>query len=147
MSIATAFTFLSKVFGKFSATFSLFFLALAGSYYLGIINQMVFNAFFIVLLIMLLVDVSISFYINQDRKIMLAKQENLFIKVNYGEYRKTRVKNKEKTTEEHLKDLGIGAAADVVKVVSTKISRRDKRAALKAEIDKIEAEILEETKN
>ncbi len=142
MSIATAFTFLSKVFGKFSATFALFFLALAGSYYLGIINQMVFNIFFIGLLIMLLIDVTISFYINQDKKIMLAKQEIFYIKDNYVEYRKTIVKVK--STEEHLKDLGMGAAADVVKVVSTKISRKDKKAALKAEIERITADIQEE---
>ncbi len=145
MSIATAFTFLSKVFGKFSATFALFFLALAGSYYLGIINQMVFNIFFIGLLIMLLIDVTISFYINQDKKVMLAKQEIFYIKDNYVEYRKTIVKAK--STEEHLKDLGVGAAVHVVKVASEKLSKRDKRAALKAEIEKIETKILEETKN
>ena len=139
MSIATAFTFLSKVFGKFSATFALFFLALAGSYYLGIINQMVFNIFFIGLLIMLLIDVTISFYLNQDKKIMLAKQEIFYIKDNYVEYRKTIVKAK--STEEHLKDLGMGAAADVVKVVSEKLSRKDKKAALKAEIERITADI------
>ena len=142
MSIATAFTFLSKVFGKFSATFALFFLALAGSYYLGIINQMVFNIFFIGLLIMLLIDVSISFYINQDKKVMIAKQEIFYIKANYIEYRKTLVKAK--STEEHLKDLGVGAAADVMKVVSEKLSRKDKKAALKAEIERITADIQEE---
>ncbi len=142
MSITTAFTFLSKVFGKFSATFALFFTALAGSYYLGIINQLVFNIFFIGLLIMLLVDVSISFYLNQDKKIMLAREETKYIRTNYKEFRKTL--SKEKSTEDHLKDVGLGAAAQIVKVASTKLSKKEKKAELKAKLDKIDAEILAE---
>lgn len=139
MSIATALTFLSKVFGKFSATLALFFVALAGSYYMGIINELVFMIFFIGLLIMLFIDVGISFFLSQRKKIKIAGKEDQYIDENYLAYRESLKRKKASTITGDLTDIAIGIGGKVVDAIKPRKETDDERIArLKAELREIE---------
>lgn len=141
MSIATAFTFLSKVFGKFSATFALFFAALAGSYFMGIISEFVFFVFFIGLLVMLFIDVGISFYLSQHKKVKLALKEESYIDENYIEYRESlKRKKKADTPSEMAKDIGISAVTKIAEAIKPKKEGdEEKRERLKEELIALES--------
>ena len=141
MSIATAFTFLSKVFSKFSATFALFFGALAGSYYMGIINEFVFFVFFIGLLVMLFIDVGISFYLSQHKKIKLAFKEEKYIDENYIAYRESlQKKKKTETPTDIIKDIGVAVGSGIGDLLRPKKETdAEKKERLEKELKNLES--------
>lgn len=132
MSLSTVFTFLSKAFAKISIAFSLFFVVLAASYYFGVISDTVFNILFLGILIMVFIDVIITFVLAKDKAFFLHGLEKKDIRDNYQEWKKSQIKIKkaEDTTEGLIKGLGLETATKVIKAI-----KKEKKVETATDLD------------
>lgn len=141
MSLSTVFTFLSKAFAKISIAFSLFFVVLAASYYFGVITDTVFNILFLGILIMVFIDVLITFVLAKDKTLFLHVLEKKDIKANYGAWKESqkKIKKEEDTTEGMIKGLGLETAQKLIKAV-----KKEKKVEFtKEELEKARERMLQ----
>ncbi|KKL84515.1 hypothetical protein LCGC14_1963970 [marine sediment metagenome] len=135
-------SFLSKAFAKFSIALSVFFTILAVSFYFGIIDVIVFTILFVLIMLVVLSDAILAFYLSADMKVFLHKQSKKNIDKDYQGYLLSLERTKTQTPEEILKKLGLDAALKVINTLkSGKTEAKETDAEKKERLEK-ELEIL-----